>query len=38
MFYLPNSPLMRFLEIYFYYKVDYVETIECRLIFENRTH
>ena len=26
MFYLPNSPLMRFLEIYFYEKVDYVET------------
>ena len=26
MFYLLNSPLMRFLEMYFYYQVDYVET------------
>ena len=28
MFYFPNYPLMRFLEMYFYYKVtlDYVET------------
>ena len=26
MFYLPNSPLMIFFDMYFYYKVDYVET------------